>query len=191
MLRTNYSRRSAAGSIATATVRWRSCHQALHRGLVLEGQLALHVRHGFHCFLVDRDETGNELLDVLGENMYCPGVRKNLSSNEEVVPPTQDAQQSSVTSLLLLLAKQLVRAYWIEDGRSFPAPCSPFAMLFFKLTESIAMAIPGKSHLSLCPAASRKAVLWIPEEDAMRKASALRMEKLVESHDAQAEFFGA
>ena len=191
MLLTNYSRRSAAGSIATATVRWRSCNQALHRGLVLEEQLALHVRHGFHCFLVDRDETGNEVLDVLRENMYCPGVRKDLSSKKEVILLTQDAQQSSVTSLLLLLAKPMVRAYWIEDGRSFPTPCSPFAMLFFKLTESIAMAIPGKSHLSLCPAASRKAVLWIPEEDAMRKASALRMEKLVESHDAQAEFFGA
>ena len=51
------------------------------------------------------------------------------------------------------------------------------------------MAILGKSHLSLCPAAARKAVLWIPEEDAMGKASALRMEKLVESYDAQAEFF--
>ena len=60
-------------------------------------------------------------------------------------------------------------------------------MLFFKLTKGIAMAIPGKSHLSLCPAASRQAVLWIPEEDAMRKASAstLRKEKLVETHDAQ------
>ena len=53
------------------------------------------------------------------------------------------------------------------------------------------MAIPGKSHLSLCPAASRKAVLWIPEEDGMRKASTLRMEKLVEPHDAQVEFFRA
>ena len=111
MLRTNYSRRSASGSIATASVRWRSCNQALHRGLVLEEQLALHVRHGFHCFLVDRDETGNVLLDVLWENMYCPGVRKDLSSNKEVILLTQDAQQSSVTSLLILLAKPLVCAY--------------------------------------------------------------------------------
>ena len=171
MLLTNYSRRSAAGSIATATGCWRSCNQALHRGLVLEEQLALHVRHGFHCFLVDRDETGNELLDVLGENMYCPGVRKNLSSNEEVVPPTQDAQQSSVTSLLLPLAKPMVLAHWIEDGRSLPAPCRPFTMLLFKFMKRIAAAIPCESQLSLCPAASCKAVLWISEEDAVGGAS--------------------
>ena len=85
MLLTNYSRRSAAGSIATATVRWRSFSQALRHGLVLEEQRALHVRHGFHRFFVDRDETGNELLDVLRENMYCPGVRKDLSSKKEVI----------------------------------------------------------------------------------------------------------
>ena len=67
-------------------------------------------------------------------------------------------------------------------------PVGPFLIPAFTI---VAMASLGKSHLSLCPAASRKAVLWIPEEDAMRKASTLRMEKLVEPHDAQVEFFGA
>ena len=119
MLLTNCSHRSAAGCIATATVRWRSCNQALHHGLVLEEQRALHVRHGFHCFLVDRDETGNELLDVLRENMYCPGVRKNLSSLKKVILLAQDAQQSSVTSLLLPLAKPIVLIFWIVVGSPF------------------------------------------------------------------------
>ena len=116
MLLTNYSRRSAAGSIATATVRWRSFSQALCHGFVLEEQRALHVCHGFHCFLIDRDETGNELLHVFWEEMYCPGIRKDLSSQKEIILLTQDAQQSPVTSLLLLLAKPMVLAYWIEGG---------------------------------------------------------------------------
>ena len=92
MLLTNCSRRFAAGSIATAIVRQRSCSKALRHGLVLEEQRALHVRHGFHCFLVDRDETGNELFDVLRENMYCSGMRKDLASPKDVILLTQDAQ---------------------------------------------------------------------------------------------------
>ena len=92
MLLTDCSCRATAGSIATATVRRRSCSQALRHGLVLEEPLTLHVHHSFHCFLVDHNETGNVLLDVLRENMHRPGVRKDLSCHQDVILLTHDTQ---------------------------------------------------------------------------------------------------
>ena len=79
MLLPNCSCRAAPGSIATATVRWGSCSQALRHGLALVERLALHVGIGIHCFLFDRNETGNGLPDMLRR---CPGV---LSSNQDVI----------------------------------------------------------------------------------------------------------
>ena len=61
-------------------------------------------------------------------------------------------------------------------------------MRFFKLTKRIAVAIRGKPDLSFCPAAFRKVMMWIPEEDVARKASTFRMQRVVESHVAQANF---
>ena len=90
------------------------------------------------------------------ENPYYPGVRKDLSSKKDIIMLAQDTQQSFVTSLHLAFEKQSIPrvAYWIEDDTSFPTPFSPYAMLFFKLTKGIAMAISGKSNLGLCPLAS-------------------------------------
>ena len=63
-------------------------------------------------------------------------------------------------------------------------------MIFLKLTEGIAMTIPSKSHLNLCPSTERKAVSRITEEELWQKEPGRSgRERLAEWQHAQADLF--
>ena len=81
-------------------------------GLFLRGDVhSMYVMaFGVHCFRVVGDEIGNELLGVLRENMFCPGLATTPVDRPGITKPTARAAARASTSVSRLSPQATTRS---------------------------------------------------------------------------------